>query len=317
MPVSSTVLTHWERSATPFYQRPASAAQLRSLVIFALIWSAFTTFAQDPPSFPDITTVERDLDPPPPMLADTEPAPGKRVRLTLPDYADTDVHHALYLPTDWQADAGKKYPLIVEYAGNGPFKSRFGDVSSGKVEDCLMGYGISGGEKFLWLTLPYVSEDGQNNRTQWWGSVERTVTYSKTAVPKVCAEFGGDPDQVFLCGFSRGAIACNFIGLHDDDIAQLWRGFICHSHYDGVKKWGYQNSDRDSAAIRLARLGDRPQFIIQERSIESTRSYLAEAKPDGNFTFVPLPYRNHTAEWLYRDIAERRKLRAWLRKLID
>ena len=297
--------------------RPLSALTKRPslglLAITSLSVAANISFAEDPAVFPDITTVERDLDPPPAMLADTDPAPGKRVRLALPDYADTDVHHALYLPTDWQA--GKKNPLIVDYAGNGPYSNKFGDVSSGKVEDCLMGYGISGGEKFLWLTLPYVSEDGQHNQTQWWGSVERTVAYCKTVVPKICAEYCGDPDQVFLCGFSRGAIACNFIGLHDDDIAQLWRGFICHSHYDGVKKWGYENSDRDSAAIRLARLGDRPQFIIHECSTESTRSYLGDAKPDGNFTFVPLPYRNHTAEWLYRDITERRKLREWLSQL--
>ena len=281
----------------------------------ALSLCTTTGFAQNPASIPDISSVEPDLDPPPPMLADTKPAPGKRVRLTLPDYADTDVHHALYLPTDWQKDdVGKKYPVIVEYAGNGPFKSKFGDISSGKVEDCLMGYGISGGEKFLWLTLPYVSEDGSENQTQWWGSVDKTVAYCKTAVPKICGDYNGDPDQVFLCGFSRGAIACNFIGLHDDDIAKLWRGFICHSHYDGVKKWNYANSDREAAAIRLARLGDLPQFIIQERSIDATRAYLAEAKPDGNFTFAPLPYRNHTAEWLYRDIEERRLLREWMEK---
>jgi hypothetical protein len=283
----------------------------------ALSMSTTLSFADTPTALPDVASVERDLAPPPPMLAATEPAPGKRVRLTLPDYADTEVHHALYLPTDWKKNAEKKYPVIVEYAGNGPYRNKFGDISTGKVEDCLMGYGISGGEKFLWLTLPYVSEDGKKNQTQWWGSVENTVAYCKAAVPKICADYHGDPDQVFLCGFSRGAIACNFIGLHDDEIAQLWRGFICHSHYDGVKKWNYENSDRDSAAVRLARLGDRPQFISHEGSIDATRNYLAEAMPQGNFTFAPLPYRNHTAEWLYQDILERRKLRAWLAALIE
>ena len=84
-----------------------------------------------------------------------------------------------------------------------------------------------------------------------------------------------------------------------------------------MKKWNYEESDRDSAAIRLARLGDRPQFISHEGSIEATQAWLATARPDGNFTFVPLPYRNHTAEWLYRDIPERRKLRAWLKELVD
>ena len=212
--------------------RPRPALEKRrSLGLCAIAFFALANAS--PATLPDITSVERDLDPPPPMLADTEPAPGKRVRLTLPAYADTDVHHALYLPNDWKKGSGNHYPVIVEYAGNGPFKSRFGDISTGKVEDCLMGYGISAGKNFLWLTLPYVSADGNHNQTQWWGSVERTVAYAKATVPKICAEYDGDPDRVFLCGFSRGAIACNFIGLHDDEIARLWRGFICHSHYDG------------------------------------------------------------------------------------
>ena len=42
---------------------------------------------------------------------------------------------------------------------------------------------------------------------------------------------------VILCGFSRGAIGVNYIGLHDDQIAALWAGFITHDHYDGVLEW--------------------------------------------------------------------------------
>jgi hypothetical protein len=42
---------------------------------------------------------------------------------------------------------------------------------------------------------------------------------------------------VFIAGFSRGAIACNFIGLRDDEIASLWCGFVVHSHYEGVRDW--------------------------------------------------------------------------------
>lgn len=74
------------------------------------------------------------------------------------------------------------------------------------------------------------------------------------------------------------SIACNYIGLHDDEIAALWRGFICHSHYDGVRKWDYAGSDRQSAAIRLGRLRDRPQFISHETSVETARGYLPAHK---------------------------------------
>ena len=96
---------------------------------------------------PDIQSVKRDLTVPP--LQDGQPAAGKRVRQALPAYRETAVYHSVYLPTDWQAS--KRYPVIVEYAGNGPFKSRHGDRSSGFVEGSKLGYGISAGKGFIWI----------------------------------------------------------------------------------------------------------------------------------------------------------------------
>jgi len=86
-----------------------------------------------------------------------------------------------------------------------------------------------------------------------------------------------------LCGFSRGAIACNFIGLHDDEIAGLWCGFIAYSHYDGVKRWGFPGSDRESALRRLRRLGERPQLVMHEdppAKLAETRTYLESTGAD-------------------------------------
>ncbi len=214
--------------------------------------------------FPDILTVAPDLSTPV-MEADRSPSAGRRVRMVAVGYEGTTVHHSLYLPTDWRQ--GRKYPVIVEYAGNGPYRNKIGDTCSGRVEDCNLGYGISGGKKFIWVCLPFISKDHKRNQLQWWGDIDATVEYCKAVVAQVYRDFGGDPRAVFLAGFSRGAIACNFIGLHDDEIASIWRGFICHSHYDGVRKWGYSGSDRVSAAVRLKRLGDRPQFISHERSV--------------------------------------------------
>jgi hypothetical protein len=258
----------------------------------------------------DIGSVARDLTVP--AVRDGAPKAGDRVRVTAPEYQGTDVHHLLYLPTDWAP--GKRFPVIVEYAGNGPYRNRFGDVSTGRVEGSNLGFGISGGEGFIWICLPYVAVAGRKNQRQWWGDVAKTVAYCKAVVPRVCREYGGDPSAVFLVGFSRGAIACNFIGLHDADIAKLWCGFICHSHYDGVRRWPYTGSDRIAAARRLARLGDRPQWISHERSVEETRRYLAQAAPDGRFTLRRLPFRNHTDEWVLRNFPLRRELRAWVRR---
>ncbi|MHC4994122.1 MAG: hypothetical protein ACYTGQ_03620 [Planctomycetota bacterium] len=253
-----------------------------------------------------------------PETIDAPPAPGLRVRQALPGYEDTDIRHTLYLPRDWRP--GRSYPLIVEYPGNGPFESKHGDVSSGEVEGCVMGYGASGGKGYIWIAAPFVDVSNGRNATRWWGGeggVEATVAYCKAVVAYARENYGADPERVILAGFSRGAIACNHIGLHDDEIAAVWRGFICHSHYDGVRKWSYENSDRASARRRLQRLHGRPQWISQEgANLTDTVEYLNEMAPDGDFTFVQMPFLNHTADWTLKNLPERRRLRRWLDRVL-
>lgn len=241
-----------------------------------------------------------------PAVTDGTPTPGARVRQFNNDYIGSKVYHTLYLPTDWKPD--QKYPVIVEYAGN---KWR---TSLGTVEGSSLGYGITVGKGVIWICMPYVNQQEMRNQETWWGDVDATVAYCKHTVKRICNEYGGDSDNLFIAGFSRGAIACNFIGLHDDQIASLWRGFICHSHYDGVRKWGYPNSDRPAAAERLSRLGNRPQFISQENSTEATQTYLKEAYPTGNFTFAPLKGVPHTDTWVLENRSERTALREWFRR---
>ena len=254
----------------------------------------------------DLKQVVPDLTPP--SITTNAPAPGKRVKMVLPMYKGTDLYHALYLPIDWKK--GDKYPVIVEYSGN-KWKN-----SQGTIDECDLGYGISGGKGVIWICLPFVDKKNGKNAATWWGDVEATVDYCKQSVKQVCAEYGGDSSNLFIAGFSRGAIACNYIGLHDDEIASLWRGFICHSHYDGVIKWGYKGSDKASAAVRLKRLGNRHQFISQERSINATKEYLAKALPGGSFTFQALPFPDHTDTWVLRDIPERKVIRSWFKQVL-
>jgi len=263
-------------------------------------------------AFPDIRSIPPDLTVPP--VTAGPPGPGKRVRQTAPEYAGTEVHHMLYLPRDWRAV--EQYPVIVEYAGNGPYESKYGDVSSGEVEGSKLGYGLSGGEGFIWLCLPCVNTEEGKNQSWWWGDVEATVEYCKRTVPRVCEQYRGDPTAVILTGFSRGAIACNFIGLHDDEIARLWLAFMPYSHYDGVREWDYAGSDRASAWLRLQRLQGRASFITHERSVDETRRYLAETGIEAPFTFKAIPFRNHNDAWALRDIPVRREARRWLEQVL-
>jgi hypothetical protein len=253
-----------------------------------------------------------------PETTNAAPAPGLRVRQTTADWEATQVHHTIYLPANWTSTG--QWPVIVEYAGNGDFQNSFGDRCDGSVEGCAMGYGLSAGRDFIWLCLPFVevSDGTKRNAKKWWGDPDESVRYTVATVRDVCAKFGGDPRRVVLTGFSRGSIGCNFIGLRNDEIAALWCGMLCHSHYDGVRSWPYPESDRESAKVRLLRLKGRPQFISQESETGTgaTEEYLRDTGVPGHFTFVPFPYRNHTDIWALRDCEFRRKARAWLAETV-
>jgi hypothetical protein len=289
--------------------RYAGAVRYSRRTAFALLpgWAAAQT------EYPDIRSVPTDLQTPAVMPG--EASAGRRVRLTNSRWSGTEVHHTLYLPRDWKPS--RRFPVIAEYAGNGNYRNRFGDVSEGTVEGSNLGYGLSGGERFLWICLPYVNAMERRNQELWWGDVAATVEYAGEAVRDVCERFGGDPRRVILCGFSRGAIACNYIGLRNDAIASLWAGFVPYSHYDGVREtWPYADCARTSARERLERLRGRPQFILHENSVEETRRYLESTGIKGDFTFRTLAFRNHNDAWALRDVPERRAVRQWLDRLL-
>lgn len=252
-----------------------------------------------------------------PEIRDAPPGAGKRVRVTTDGWAGSEVFHLVYLPDNWKPDSKTRYPVIVEYPGNGPYRNQLGDSSSGLVEDCKLGFGMSGGTQFIWVSLPFISHDGKKNQRMWWGDREATVLYCKKTIKTIINDYQGDPERMILCGFSRGAIAANYIGLYDDEIADLWCGFFCHSHYDGIRQWGQPDDSGIPALKRLKRLGKRPQFISHEMSVEATRKYLEEHAPGGAFTFYPLPFKNHTDLWVLRDLPARQKLRSWLHGVID
>jgi hypothetical protein len=228
--------------------------------------------------------------------------------------------HVLYLPTDWKPSA--KMPVIVELAGNGRYTNKFGDVSNGLPEGSNLGYGLSAGRGFIGLCSPYLNEKGDEIAITWWGNPptydpQPTLKYLRDTVKSVCRDYGGDESKVVLCGFSRGAIAVNYLGLYDDETAKPWCGFLCYSHYDGVKTWPYPHSDRESALVRLKRLGNRPQFICGEGSnAQETEAYLRPLLPKADLTFLSTGFRNHNDAWTLRPSPAREKAREWLKRVV-
>lgn len=260
-----------------------------------------------------------------PPLTDQGPQPGKRAAVTAPEYAGTKVHHLIALPDDWTPDwqaKGKRWPVIAEYTGN--YFPTSG--STGEVEGAALGYGVARG-RAIWVVLPYVAKDRQKNERTWWGEIDATVGYAKANLPRICAEFGGDPKKVVLCGFSRGAIGVSFLGLHDDQIARLWCGLWAHDHFDGAKEWkGLPWGSplaryREEATIRLRRLAGRPLLVSQAGA--ETKQFIGSVCPTnveflnvdmaahfGGFPndFVKHP---HNDRWPLRDGPATEAARAW------
>lgn len=256
-----------------------------------------------------------------PAMTDAQPGPGLRVRQVASEYKGTEVYHALYLPVDWKP--GGNYPVIVEYTGN---KFPVGG-STGEVKDANLGYGTSGGKGFIWVSMPYVEKGRQMNALTWWGDRQATIDYCKTNLRRICKDFGGDTNNIILCGFSRGAIATSYIGLADDGIASFWKGIFTHDHFDGAREWNYPESDRASALERLARLKGRPVLVCSMGSSE--RDYLKDHLELADFTFLQVPTKSlfnipegkvihaHTDLWMHKDSEYRDKARAWLRSVLD
>ena len=282
---------------------------VRILIPIALLWNGHLHSTAKSQPAKDLVT---------PKMTQETPAPGRRIRQVAPEYEGTQVYHSLYLPTDWQK--GKTYPVLVEYTGN-----KFPACgSTGEVKGANLGYGLSGGKGFIWVSMPYIQKGKKENTVKWWGDRQATIDYCKLNLPRICKKFGGDPDNLFICGFSRGAIACGYIGLADNEIAAFWKGMIAHDHFDGHRKWGYPKSDRASALKRLARLKGRPTLVCG-----SANDYLKEHLQLGAFTFLPVPVgrifdipdgpviHTHTDLWAHRNSSTRQTARAWLQKQIS
>ena len=261
-----------------------------------------------------------------PPLTDPGPQPGKRAAVTAPEYAGTKVRHLIALPDDWTPDwkaRGKNWPVIAEYTGNYfPVSG-----STGEVEGAGLGYGVARG-KAIWIVLPYVAKDHQKNEITWWGDIDATVGYAKTNIPRICADFGGDPKKVVLCGFSRGAIGVSFLGLHDDEVAMLWCGLWAHDHFDGIKAWSAPWGAplahyRKEATIRLSRLKGRPVLISQAYSGKETRDFVSAIAPQ-NVDYLTIDMgalygkfpndavkHSHNDRWPLRDCDATTVARAW------
>lgn len=249
-----------------------------------------------------------------PEITDHGPKAGLRVKVVPEAYEGTDVYYSLYLPENYKQ--GNKYPVIVEYTGNEWKPSG----STGEVKDANLGFAIAKKLEAIWVVFPYIKDSIAV--TTWWGDEEATVAFALDNIRKVCSSFGGNPAEIFICGFSRGAIGVNYLGLYNEEIADVWLGLFTHDHYDGVKEWvgdwGKPLSDyRQAAKERFRRIKGRNCLISQNvkegENTSETKKYIEEYRLDtlANITFnlvsvssivpgIPSAFipHSHTDKWL-------------------
>jgi hypothetical protein len=298
-------------------------------------------------NMPCTESIRADLAPPP-ILFNASPAAGQMVVQTTEGlgYDPSRVFHSLYLPPDWVPNSSVKYPLIVELSGNTVLPSDTNSTSHG--------WAIGQGKAFIWVILPYLSGNDNTsltcNQREYWGcapeschgtpynkikqlcqpphphfNVVPTVNYTIATVNMLLERYNGDASKVLLTGHSRGSLATNYIGLHDDRIAELWTAFAPIAHYDGAKKTStfppYPNSTSKDAEIRLQRVGPRPVFIAGEcaEATVITMKYLNATGYDlANFTVRGLGFIDHNSHWGLRPdpLDTRAVLREWVGRVL-
>jgi len=256
----------------------------------------------------------------PPPVTNEAPAAGKRVRVTNPEYAGSDVYHTLYLPTDWTP--GANYPVIIEYAPNPWVPAN----STGSVDEPHLGFYQSRGEGYIWAVMPFIDTlaDPDSNSCCWWGTHPAGVDgedvaadYTKIGLIDILENYGGDPASVFVTGFSRGAIAAGQVGLRDQLVGS-WLGFLPHSHH-------YQLSGR--AYPSLNSIAGRASFISAgEQALDGGygSSIIGRARLTTlgfPFEFRELPGVGHDQFWIEdtasaTSLAIRQEMRDWLAQIV-
>lgn len=241
-----------------------------------------------------------------PKIKEGSPAAGHCVRYRLEGDENTGIYCLIYLPVNWKQ--GLTFPVIVEYPGNIYFAKAC--YSTGLPDQCVIGYGMSKGKGAIWVSLPFVDRKTGVIVENGWGDPDATADYAVSVVEDICAKFGGDRRNLILTGFSRGAIACGYIGLRNDRIAPLWKGFHACQHYDGN---GWNGATMKGAMERAHRFAGKAVFQT-DNSPEIFQPLMDEMK--AKTTYVKSGLGFHSCAMFLDDRPSTQKLRGWFKALV-
>jgi hypothetical protein len=241
-----------------------------------------------------------------PDVEDRAPAPGRRVRYRLPGDEETGIYGVLQLPNDWRP--GGRYPVIVEYPGNIYYVNDC--YSTGLPDQCTIGFGMTKAQGAICLGLPFVDRRAGALAESGWGNPDDTAAYAMRMVDAVCAKFGGDRANLVLTGFSRGGIACGFIGLRDDRMAALWKGFHVCQGYDGQ---GWTGATIEGALERAPRF--RGEAVFQTDTPAESNRRVTDAMRT-SVTYAKSGLGAHATAMFLDDRPSTLRLRHWFAELV-
>ncbi|WP_344788459.1 hypothetical protein [Postechiella marina] len=241
-----------------------------------------------------------------PIAKQTKPKAGTRFYYKL--NAGSNLYSVVYLPKNWKPNNSKKYPVIVEFPGNVYYTKQC--YSTGKPEDCVIGYGMSKGENAIWVSLPFVDYSKNSIAENGWGNADNTADYTVKTVNHIINNFGGDANNIVLTGFSRGAIACGFIGLRNDEISNLWKGIHACQHYDGD---GWKGANMAEALVRLKRL-KKIKLFETDNSESKLKAMLDKVNAD--VVYYNSGLKAHACDMFLDDRTSTLALRTWFKSLV-
>ncbi|MDD7985225.1 sulfatase-like hydrolase/transferase [Lentisphaera marina] len=138
-----------------------------------------------------------------------------------------------------------------------------------------------------------------------------TVEYVQQVINDVCKNWGGDKDNLYLSGFSRGAISCGYIGLANDEISKLWKGLIACQHYDGSR---WNQSRMNDAIKRAARFKGKAIFQVDNKA-EKFQALVANTDPSVKWTWANSGLGNHATTMFLDNRDMMIQLRQWFKDL--
>jgi hypothetical protein len=238
-------------------------------------------------------------------LRTENPSAGKRVKMSISGY-NAAIYYTLTLPLNYKA--GTAYSVIFECPGN-----VYGNFS-GLPDDIVLGYGLSLGLDFILVQAPFVNTAKTAITTTWWSGGNATDDPTPTIETWTAIldyiEATYNVRNVILTGFSRGAIACCYVGCYNDTIATRWDGFIADAHFDG------QVFTVAGASTRLARINNKKTlFFVGSDDSAKANTVAGKAAVDAlgfPTTYIEKPSLGHDPTWILLNDSYAVSARTWI-----